>query len=158
MDTSGLCSSRTLAELASESDLILYDVKLIDPAAHMQHTGANNALILDNLAGLADSMRRNPGKRLWIRTPMIPRATLNEENIHGIGAWLSQQLPGLVERWELCAFNNLCSDKYQRLGMEWDYADTALTQGELDQAGVWARTSGFDPQRVFISGPTQAVQ
>ena len=31
-----------------------------------------------------------------------------------------------MERWELCAFNNLCRDKYGRLGLEWAFADTPL--------------------------------
>ena len=61
--------------------------------------------------------------------------------------------PDAVERWELCAFNNLCRDKYTRLGLEWQFAATPLlSRSELDQAGESARASGFDPQRVFVTG------
>ena len=62
----------------------------------------------------------------------------------------ASDLADSVERWELCAFNNLCRDKYDRLGMEWQFAETPLmTKAELD-AG-WRRgrkASGFDPQRI----------
>ena len=78
--------------------------------------------------------------------PVDPGATFTEENITGIGDWLAEHLPEQVERWELCAFNNLCRDKYRRLGLEWDFVDAPLlAQAELDQAGQWARSAGFDP-------------
>ena len=104
---------------SQHSDLILFDLKLIDAEAHQQFTGVGNERILDNLDWLGGWLTDHPAVRLWIRTPLIPGATLTEENITGIGAWLAEHLPGRVERWELCAFNNLCRDKYTRLGLEW---------------------------------------
>ena len=50
------------------------------------------------------------------------------------------ELEDAVERWELCAFNNLCRDKYRRLDMDWAYNDyPLLEQADLEQAGEWAR-------------------
>jgi len=58
-----------------------------------------------------------------------------------------------VERWELCAFNNLCRDQYVRLGMVWDYATTPLmSRDELDALAHCARSSGVDPRMVLVSG------
>ncbi len=156
LDTCGLCSPAVLEDLVAESDVILFDLKLVDSAAHRLHTGAGNERILANLARLGEILAQQPAKRLWVRTPLIPGATLSEENIRAIGAWLQQRLPGRVERWELCAFNNLCRDKYTRLGLTWAYAATPLlSPDELRQAGEWARGSGFDPQRVHVGGPTR---
>ncbi len=72
--------------------------------------------------------------------PAHPGATVSEANLKGISAFLAENLGEAVERWELCAFNNLCRDKYERLGLVWKFADTPLmTQAELDQAGAWAK-------------------
>ena len=62
----------------------------------------------------------------WIRTPVIPEATATEENILGIGRFMAANLDGIVSRWDLCAFNNLCRDKYLRLDMDWDFKTTEL--------------------------------
>ncbi len=152
LDTCGLCSWETLEMLAAEADVVLYDVKLIDPAEHERWAGVRNEKILENLKRLG-TLVKHSGKRLWIRTPLIPGATATRENLSGIGAFLGANLPDAVERWEMCAFNNLCRDKYERLGMEWQFADVPLmTQAELAQAGEWARAGGFAPERTFVTG------
>ena len=82
-----------------------------------------------------------------------PGATAQQENIQGIGSYLHDNVNGSVTRWELCAFNNLCRDKYERLDMEWRFAETELmTKEDLAQIEEWARASGFDPQRVLVTG------
>lgn len=153
LDTCGLCSRETLEQLAEVSDLILYDVKLIDPQAHRRLTGASNERILENLRWLGEFLGQHPEKKLWVRTPLIPGVTATPENLGAIGAWLADQMGDQVERWELCAFNNLCRDKYRRLDMQWDFAETGLmSASDLAQAGNWARATGFAPDRVFVTG------
>jgi pyruvate formate lyase activating enzyme len=154
LDTCGLCSRETLETLAAECDLILFDLKLIDPAAHRHYTGAENARILENLEWLGGCLVEHPEKQLWVRTPLIPEATVTENNIYAIGTWLAAHLDGRVARWELCAFNNLCRDKYRRLGLKWEFAGALLlTQAQLQQAETCARSgSGFDPARVHVTG------
>ncbi len=153
IDTCGLCQPEVLKRLAAEVDLILFDLKLMDADAHQAWTGADNHRILENLQGLGGYLGEHLGKQLWIRTPLIPGATLNEANIIAIGAWLAEYLPGQVERWELCAFNNLCRDKYRRLGLAWDFVETPLLgKVEMKQAEKWAKSTAFDPARVFVTG------
>lgn len=153
LDTCGLCQTTTLQALVDASDLVMFDLKLADSDAHKRWTGAPNTRILENLRWLGRYLQTNTSKRLWVRTPLIPGATDSAANLGAIGAWLADNLPGQVERWELCAFNNLCRDKYTRLGMEWEFAGTALLSAvDLVQAGESARASGFDPQRVMVSG------
>lgn len=120
LDTSGDVNYEAFEVLLPYVDLILYDLKLIDSAAHQRWCGSENKIILENLIRLA-----NEKIRLWIRTPIIPDSTDGEENIRGIATFLRDHLIRF-ERWELCAFNNLCKDKYQRLGLEWRYRDTPL--------------------------------
>ena len=50
---------------------------------------------------------------------MIPHMTAREDNVFMIGNYIAKNIGDVVERWELCAFNNLCKDKYMRLGQQW---------------------------------------
>ena len=83
-------------------------------------------------------------------------STDTEANISGIGAFIAKNLNGVVDRWELCAFNNLCKDKYLRLDMKWDFADTQLLPEEtMERLALVARESGVDPEIVHWSGSTR---
>jgi pyruvate formate lyase activating enzyme len=160
LDTCGLCSVHTLDRLLPYTDLVLFDLKLFDPALHRQFTGASNAQILENLQHVREFVRRQPHPiQLWIRTPLIPAATASDENLTAIGRHLSGQLDGTVARWELCAFNNLCVDQYTRLGLEWAYRATPLmTRLELAHCEQTARSSGFHPERILATGASRAEE
>jgi pyruvate formate lyase activating enzyme len=157
LDTCGLCSTRALTEMLAGVDIVLFDLKLWDETSHRHWTGQGNTLIHENLMRVADWMRQQPQTRqLWIRTPLIPGATDTLENITAIGHWLGGKLKDSVTRWELCAFNNLGRDKYRRLGLDWTFQDQPLMSRErLDVIHSWANTSGFDPERIFITGASR---
>jgi pyruvate formate lyase activating enzyme len=160
LDTCGMCSSQVLDRLLPFTDLILYDLKLYSPEPHQRLTGGPNGPILQNLLHLRDRTRNlTHPPELWIRTPLIPGATATDQNLRDLGRFLSSQLDGRVSRWELCAFNNLCRDKYQRLGLAWAYAQqTLMTAVELAHFEEVARASGLAPERVAATGATLAVE
>jgi pyruvate formate lyase activating enzyme len=157
LDTCGLAPPRALARMLPHVDLLLFDLKEIDAARHREFTGQDNSAILQALLSVREYLAGSaPSTRLWIRTPLIPGATASRENLEGLGAWLAAHMDGLVERWELCAFNNLCRDKYRRLGLEWQFATTPLLAAEeLDTWADIARRSGVRPEMVFASGATR---
>jgi pyruvate formate lyase activating enzyme len=157
LDTCGLVSTKNLHKILPHTDLILFDLKEIDPLQHKTFTGKSNEVIFENLLTIRDAIQEGDHRtQLWVRTPLIPGATATRENLLGIGAFLAEQMNGLVDRWELCAFNNLCRDKYQRLGMTWAYADTPLlTSEELDQFETWAKETGFPSHRILATGAVQ---
>lgn len=157
LDTCGMCAGEDLAKLLPHTDLVLFDLKEIDPQKHKKFTGVTNEKILDNLIDVRDHMQRTglPGD-LWIRTPIIPNATATEENINGIGQFIAANLDGRVSRWELCAFNNLCRDKYLRLDLDWAYRDCELlSKMFMEKMAAVARGSGVDPGIVHWSGSTR---
>ena len=117
VDTCGLARREVFDALMPVTDLFLYDLKLADAEEHRRFTGQPNGLILQNFEYLVAA-----GARLWVRTPIIPGATDSDENI----AALARIVGNRVERWELCAFNNLCADKYERLGLTWQFAGAKL--------------------------------
>jgi len=157
LDTCGMCSRDALEGLLPYSDLVLFDLKEIDPPRHRRFTGTTNEKILENLICVRDGMQSNGRPaQLWIRTPIIPDATATDENIRGIGTFIVANLDGLVSRWELCAFNNLCRDKYLRLDLDWAYKDCELlSRLFMEKMTAVARNSGVDPAIVFWSGSTK---
>jgi len=157
LDTCGLYSEKALDRILPYSDMVLYDVKEIDPVKHNDFTGNSNELIFNNLIHIYDYMKtHDTPSELWIRTPIIPGATEREENISGIGTFIATHLGGGVARWELCSFNNLCRDKYLRLGLDWAFEESPLlTKGRMAELTEIARGSGVDPDIVSWSGPTK---
>lgn len=122
VDTCGMLFTEQLERALPYTDILLYDLKIMNDADHERWTGRGNTMILRNL-GVAALWAKGNG-RLWIRTPIIPGATDSVENIRAIGERINAI--GGAERWELCAFNNLCSDKYKRLDIDWAFKDTPL--------------------------------
>ncbi len=156
LDTCGACPPGALDEILPHTDLVLYDLKLMNTALHRQVTGQGNARTLDNLLWIAEGIRAGRTRaRLWIRTPLIPGITDDADNLQAIGVFIDQNLAGAAERWELCAFNNLCTDKYRRLDMPWRFEDTPLmSQTLLDRCEALARASAarWDPARIVVTG------
>jgi pyruvate formate lyase activating enzyme len=120
VDTAGCYDFKALETMLPHTDLVLYDLKIFDPLEHKRIVGADNRIILENYRRL-----RKAGMRLWVRTPIIEGATDSNENIRAIGNFLREAGP--PEKWELCSFNNLCRDKYERMDLDWPYKHTGLT-------------------------------
>jgi len=157
VDTCGLCSRKALDRILPYTDLVLYDLKEIDPQKHKLFTGSDNHNILENLLYIREFMQ-SEGKpeALWIRTPVIPGATASDENIRAIGQFMADNLDGFVSRWDLCAFNNLCRDKYLRLDWEWEFKDSdLLSKLFMEKMAAIARNSGINPDIVHWSGSTR---
>jgi pyruvate formate lyase activating enzyme len=157
VDTCGCYPVQALEAFLPFTDLVLYDLKEIDPERHRMFTGHSNTQILDNLQTIQARMTTGGAPHeLWIRTPVIPQSTATEANITGIGEWIAEHLQGTVARWELCAFNNLCRDKYLRLDRDWSYKTQPLLSHDiLEYLADVACRSGVDPAIVHWSGPTQ---
>jgi len=83
LDTCGQCSWDTLSGMLGHVDLVLYDVKHMDPETHLRYTGASNGQIMDNL-----ERTLGLGKRVWIRVPLIPGVNDGDPHLHQLGKYL----------------------------------------------------------------------
>lgn len=157
VDTCGLCSQKALNQLLPYAAMVLYDIKEIQREKHKAFTGEYNDKILENLLYAAAYIRNHVyPAALWIRTPVIPGMTDRNENIFAIGNFIAKHLGDVVNRWELCAFNNLCTDKYLRLDKEWVLKDALLLEKKsMEQFTQLARASGINPEIVVWSGSTR---
>ncbi len=152
IDTCGLTTKENLDLLLQYTDIFLYDLKLIDSIKHKEFTGVGNETILENFNYLVDKIK-GTDKKIWVRTPIIPGATDTTENIRGIAKFIK----GKFDRWDLCAFNNLCRDKYERLYTDWFYKETELmTDERMDELVKVALDEGL--KEVYRSGATRLIK
>ena len=108
IQTTGFCQEHIFKKILSESDYMLYDLKIIDSKLHKKYTGVDNVPILNNYIILAES-----GKQFTTRIPLIPSVNDTEENICAT-ATLMNQLG--VKRVELLPYNKAAGAKYKLLG------------------------------------------
>jgi pyruvate formate lyase activating enzyme len=153
LDTCGYASKEIFEKILPYIDLILLDIKEIDSKKHKEFTGVPNERILENAIWFSEYVKKN-GKELWIRTPIIPHYTATEENVKGIGEFIEGKLNNIPERWDLLAFNRLCTDKYFRLGLDWTLKDEPLmTIEEMESFLKIAKKTGV--KNVQWSGLTR---
>jgi pyruvate formate lyase activating enzyme len=125
LDTSGYIAWKQYAKMLPWVDLVLLDLKHLDPRRHAAITGVP-------LEPIAANARRfcEEGARMWIRTPVIPGYTDSEENIAAIARFIAADLAPCVERYDLLAFNNLCVAQYKRLKMPYPLEHAPLMSKE----------------------------
>jgi pyruvate formate lyase activating enzyme len=124
VDTSGYASRETLMAVAGHSDLILYDLKMMDSAKHEKFTGVPNRLILDNLRHLA-------GKPvdLIIRVPLIPGVNDDMQNLDRIGSFLKRSAG--AAKVQILPYHNFQKTKYDRFEIYYRSANIPLHTGEM---------------------------
>jgi len=113
IETSGYCGKKVMERIISSVDLVLYDLKVMNPDKHLEFTGVRLDKVLANARLLASKT-----VPFWVRTPVIPQHTDSEENVRAIARYVYKNMPR-VERYELLAFNSLCVDKYTLLGLDY---------------------------------------
>jgi pyruvate formate lyase activating enzyme len=65
IETSGFAKWEAFSAVLEYVDLLLFDIKHMDPKLHKEGTGVDNAIILANLRKV------QAGKRIWLRLPLI---------------------------------------------------------------------------------------
>jgi pyruvate formate lyase activating enzyme len=127
LDTSGYAQENDFRRVVEKSDLVYFDLKLIDRAAHLRHTGVDNERILRNLRVLAQM-----NVPFVIRVPLIPGVTDTAENLAAI-AQTAKGLAGLI-RVDLLPYNRAAGGKYSALKKQFrpTYDETLPVRVRLD--------------------------
>lgn len=125
IETSGNYPWSTLEKLLPAIDLIMMDLKLIDPIKHKAACGDSNERILANAQQLSWT-----NKPIIFRIPVIPTVNDSLEEIGAIVKFVKylielriQQYNGKEQavdiRLEFLPFHRLAGDKYRSLGLEY---------------------------------------
>jgi pyruvate formate lyase activating enzyme len=111
LDTSGYADAKILLKAAEKTDLILYDIKLVDETAHKTLTGKNVSLVLNNLRALSDRK-----SNVRIRFPLIPKMTDTKENIAQVISFLKENTG--YRDIHILPFHKAGEGKYEALKMK----------------------------------------
>lgn len=76
VDTSGYAPTRIFEKIIDETNLFLYDLKLMNDELHQKYTGVSNKLIHTNLKWLDENH-----KNICVRIPVVPGTTDTKHNI-----------------------------------------------------------------------------
>jgi len=138
IDTTGFSKPDEFKQMVNFSDLILLDLKQMNPDLHKEFTNVDLDNILTNAKWLGVQK-----KKVWIRTPIIPDYTDQEENIIAIAKFIKENMSGVVERWDLLTYNNLCVSKWQRLDFCYELENLPLvTTEKIQKLANLAKESG----------------
>jgi pyruvate formate lyase activating enzyme len=111
LDTAGVSSDGALDRLAAKTDLVLFDLKVMDDARHREFTGVSNAPILDNLKRLA------AGKtEVWVRIPLVAGVNDDDGNVRRTIAFLVSLKT--VRRVGILPYHSGGLEKARRIGRE----------------------------------------
>jgi len=108
METCGYVAYQKLEPLLPFLDLVLYDVKAVDPALHRRLTGKDNAVILKNLVRLLEKQRC----RIRVRVPLVPGMTSTDRNLRDIIGFLKKHR---VDEVSLVPYHRMGESKLEKI-------------------------------------------
>ncbi len=112
------CMPAHMEAVYKNTDLVITDIKHMDPDKHREITGVDNKLILDNIRRTVEL-----GKKLVIRTPVVIGYNADEDNIRAIGAFIRDELGGKIVQYQLLPYRKMGTEKYDSLGLPYPMGD-----------------------------------
>lgn len=129
METCGFAAWARFEEIMPYVDLFLYDIKETDPARHREYTGADNALILENLRKLDGA-----GAKTVLRCPIIPGLNDRADHFAAV-AHLADSLKN-VQGIDVEPYHPLGKTKCENLGRDYPLADLSFPDKAQIQAWI----------------------
>lgn len=123
LDTCGYIVEDEGIRALEEADLVLFDLKCMDPHDHVKSTGVSNQVILENL-----KRRDATQKPIIVRVPLIPGYTDSRANLSAIAGVLADLKS--LDRIDLLPLHQYGKIKYAQLGMEYPLSKIQPPSGE----------------------------
>ncbi|MFX0096939.1 MAG: glycyl-radical enzyme activating protein [Candidatus Hodarchaeota archaeon] len=137
LETSGYAPWKVLKETLEETDLVLYDTKIIDSLLHREMTGVSNRRILQNLERITLT-----GTDLIVRIPVVPGYNISSgKDIREIGVYLAD-LEG-IDRIDLMPYHELGINKYKMLNRQYDIRASPPKKAFLNELKRILENLGF---------------
>ncbi len=112
IDTSGTYFDDKSETAIAHCDMVLLDIKHIDPAKFEELTGREQG----TLRLLIDAINRKE-KPVWIRQVIVPGFNDDEEYIHRLNEFLLRIKH--IKKIELLGYHNMAEPKYDKLGIKY---------------------------------------
>jgi pyruvate formate lyase activating enzyme len=124
LDTSGVVFNRgnetltaKLDKLCAVTDLVMLDIKHIDPAEHIKLCAQPNGNILDFAVWLDEK-----GVPVWIRHVVVPGITQNEDYLYKLGLFIGKLKN--VKALDVLPYHDMGKVKYEQMGIDYPLKDT----------------------------------
>ena len=135
LDTTGHVPWKRIQEVIPHTDLMLWDIKHLDPHTHEQFTGAPNQLIIENLQRVSGLVP------IWLRMPII--AEFNDDIGH-MTALLNLALKMKADKISLLPYHEGGRSKCDQIGEPFRFHNaTAPSEEKLIQLKEFIRDRGI---------------
>jgi pyruvate formate lyase activating enzyme len=114
-----------MRQVLLHTDLVLFDIKHMDPDRHKEKTGVSNDRILSNLENAARMTK------VWLRVPVLPGFNDSESNMRST-AEIAVRIG--AEKVSLLPCHDWAHDKYRRLGRRYESREKMDDKELIDQA------------------------
>ena len=111
-DTSGFGGNEAFKKILEYSDLVLFDLKHMDPVEHMRECGQSNELILSNLDVAVKS-----SAQIIIRVPLIPDFNTSDEALSAIAQAVVEKISDAEV--DIMPYHRYGANKYRMIGMKY---------------------------------------
>lgn len=119
VDTCGYAPRPENFSVLATADLLLYDIKGVDPVQHKKNTGVDNSIIWANLRRLNEL-----GKEIIIRIPVIPGYNDSDNELEEIAHRLVRL--EYIRRVDLICYHQYGMVKYQQLERRYPLPDSVM--------------------------------
>lgn len=126
LDTSGSILNDKIKALLSETDRVLLDIKYTEEEKYRKYVGCGIKKPLEFLSYLNE--KKIP---VTLRQVIIPALNGDDENAHNLRK-IAQEHRN-VDKTELLPFKKICQVKYDKMGLEFPFADLETPDRELMQ-------------------------
>jgi pyruvate formate lyase activating enzyme len=112
------CSREAIDAVLPHTDLILTDIKHMDPLLHRRYTGHSNVTILTNIKYIVEHE-----KDVVIRMPVVPGFNDDEEAVEAVAQFVVEELGNRIMQLQLLPYRVLGKEKYEALGVPYPMGD-----------------------------------
>ena len=143
IETTGYTTTEVLDEVVPYLDLVMMDIKHVDPEVHKEYTGVSNERILENALYIS-----HLAKEMIVRVPVIPGFN-SDKNVIAAIAKFTTYLHN-VKELHLLPYHDLGSNKYAMMGKEYELQGTKTPEKDymeelkavVEQEGLICKIGG----------------
>ena len=115
-DTSGFGDKAAFEKILEYTDLVLFDLKHMDPQEHARACGQSNELVMRNFDLVVDS-----GVKFIVRVPLIPDYNTSDEVLTAIAKAVKDRIGGAEVN--IMPYHSYGANKYRMLGKVYPLED-----------------------------------
>lgn len=120
LDTNGSILNEEVKKLLQYTDLVILDIKHINPDSHKEITGTDNKEVFKFAKYL-----KKINKNFWLRLVLVPELTSKEMHLQSVGEYFKDY--SNLERVEILPYHSLGVYKYKAMEKKYELENVPMT-------------------------------